>query len=75
MKKLTEMSKEEFIQLFNDAKPLEFVAQNVFKGNLSFGRLYVGFIGSFAEMAIIDDWFKNDRDSMGYVIEINAIII
>lgn len=75
MKKLTEMSKEEFIQLFNDAKPLEFVAKNVFKGNLSFGRLYVGFIGSFAEMAIIDDWFKNDRESMGYLIEINAIII
>ena len=69
------MSKEEFILDFNAAKEMQFVAVNVFKSAMTKGRTYVGFIGSFAEIAIIDQWFSNDRDSMGYVLEIDAIII
>ena len=75
MKRLSEMTKEEFILAFNAAKEMQFVAVNVFKSAMTNGRIYVGFIGSFAEIAIIDRWFTNDSDSMGYVLEIDAIII
>lgn len=71
MKKLSEMTKEEFILAFNEAKEMQFVAVNIFKGVTTKGRKYVGFIGSFLD----NRWFTNDRDSMGYVLEIDAIII
>ena len=75
MKKLSEMTKYEFILAFNEAKEMQFVAVNIFKGVTTKGRKYVGFIGSFLDTSIIDRWFTNDRDSMGYVLEIDAIII
>lgn len=54
MKKLSEMTKEEFILAFNEAKEMQFVAVNIFKGVTTKGRKYVGFIGSFLDTSIID---------------------
>ena len=72
MKKINEVSKEEFIKLFNAAKLNDEVVTRVHK-KMEGNRLYVSLM-DVPEMKHIMDWFRNDADSRGWVMELNALI-
>lgn len=72
MKKINEVSKEEFIKLFNTAKLNDEVVTRVHK-KMEGNRFYVS-VMDLPEMEQIMDWFRDDADSRGWVMELNALI-
>lgn len=75
MKNLNQLSKEEFISMFNAAKVGQDVVNHVSKEfDPSTGYNYVSCVGSFSDLSLLDKWFETDRNSVGYVFEIDAII-
>ena len=72
MKKINEVSKEEFVKLFNDAKNNQEVVHRVHK-KMEGNRFYVS-VMDVPEMKQIMYWFRDDADSRGWVMELNALI-
>ena len=75
MKNLNQLSKSEFITSFNSVKVGEEVANNVSKQHdPKTGYDYVSCVGAFSDLALLDEWFEEDKNSLGYVFEIDALI-
>lgn len=76
MKKVQEMTKEEFVAAFNDADDYELVAENIKKRYSceEGGYYYVANAGDCDGGDAINFWFENDADENGYVEEIDARI-
>ena len=72
MKNINEVSKDEFIKLFNDAKNNQEVVHRVYK-KMEGNRFYVS-VMDVPEMKQIMEWFRDDADSRGWVMELNALI-
>ena len=72
MKNISEVTKQEFIKLFNAAKLNDEVVHRVHK-KMEGSTFYVS-VMDVPEMKQIMDWFRNDADSRGWVIELNALI-
>lgn len=72
MKKINEVTKEEFVKLFNAAKLNQEVVHRVHK-KIEGSTFYVS-VMDVPEMNQIMDWFRNGADSRGWVIELNALI-
>ncbi len=72
MKNINEVTKEEFIKLFNAAKLNDEVVTRVHK-KMEGNRFYVS-VMDVPEMKQVMDWFRDDTDSRGWVMELNALI-
>jgi hypothetical protein len=72
MKNINEVTKQEFIKLFNAAKLNQEVVTRVHK-KMEGNRFYVS-VMDVPEMNQIMDWFRDDADSRGWVMELNALI-
>lgn len=72
MKNINEVTKQEFIKLFNTAKLNDEVVRRVHK-KMEGNRFYVS-VMDVPEMKQITDWFRDDADSRGWVMELNALI-
>ena len=72
MKDINKVTKEEFVKLFNTAKLNDEVVRRVHK-KMEGNRFYVS-VMDVPEMKQIMDWFRDDVDSRGWVIELNALI-
>ena len=66
------MTKEQFIQKFNDSTVGESVMMGVYKKEDERG-FYISSINA-AQGEVIQKWFTNDCDSRGWIMEINAYI-
>ena len=72
MKDINKVTKEEFVKLFNTAKLNDEVVRRVHK-KMEGNRFYVS-VMDVPEMKQIMDWFRDDADSRGWVMELNALI-
>lgn len=66
------MTKEQFIQKFNDSTVGEAVMMGVYKQEDERG-FYISSINA-AQGEKVQEWFADDCDSRGWIMEINAYI-